>query len=189
MSYFNRNKWWAIAFLLLIALNLAMLGAFWLVRDKGPGRGIDPKSGVVDFLVKELGFDSTQKQKLISLREEHQQKMMGIRKNNREAKDAFFDLLQKPDTPDSVIQKAAKESARYDEEKDIVTFHHFQQIRNLCTETQQRKFDAVIQQVLRMIAPPQTGKPEGPPPHGRPEGMHDGPPPWDDHRGPPPTQQ
>ncbi|MES2328629.1 MAG: hypothetical protein V4539_03435 [Bacteroidota bacterium] len=189
MSYFTRNKGWAIAFLLLIALNVATLATFWLVRERKPGPPPVPRSGVVDFLSNELGFDSVQKQKLVQLDEAHQDKMRDIRKSNRDAKDAFFALLRQHDIPDSVVEKAAKESAKYDSETDVLTFHHFKQVRDLCNETQKKKFDEVIQQVLRMIAPPQ-GKPQGPPPHGG-ESMHDGPPPGDDRRGapPPPPQQ
>lgn len=187
MSYFTRNKTWAIVFLLLIALNVATLATFWLVKERRPGPPPVPQSGVVDFLTKELGFDSAQKSELVKLHESHQEKMREVRKHNRDAKDAFFALLQQHDIADSVIEKAAKESAKYDSETDVLTFHHFQQVRNLCNETQKKKFDSVIQQVLRMIGPPQ-GKPQGPPPH-RGEDMPDGPPPGDDRRGPPPPPQ
>ncbi|MEO7530496.1 MAG: hypothetical protein ABIS69_03765 [Sediminibacterium sp.] len=182
MSYFNRNKWWALAFLLLIALNIATLTAFWLLRDKRPGPMPVAQSGVVEFLSKELGFDSVQKEKLIQLYVAHQEKMQQVRKNNREAKDAFFNLLQKQDTPDSIIEKAAKEAAKYDSETDVLTFHHFQQIRNLCSETQKKKFDSVIQEVLRMIAP-RPGRQQQPPPR-REEGIPDGPPRDDERKDP-----
>lgn len=183
MSYFNRNKWWAIAILLLIVLNVATLTTLWLLKDTRQGPPRNPTSGVVEFLVKELGFDSVQKRELIQLREKHHQKMMEIRRHNRDAKDAFFELLQKQDTPDSVIEKAATESNKYNKETDILTFHHFQQIRNLCNEEQKKKFSKVIEEVLRMIAPP-PGKQQGPP---QKDGERpDGPPPGDDRRGPPP---
>ena len=193
MSYFNRNKGWAIAFLLLIFLNIATLTALWLMKDGRPLPFLkekDPKSGVVDFLVKELGFDSLQKQKLIILRDAHQQKVMGLRKMNREAKDAFFDLLQRSDLPDSVIENGAKNAARFDQELDVLTFQHFREIRNLCTQEQKKKFENVIREVLKMIGTPQGGRPQGPPPPRREGERPDGPPPPDDDRkGPPPPQQ
>lgn len=190
MSYFNRNKWWAITILLLVVMNVATLTTLWLLKDRRPGPPADPKSGVVEFLVKELGFDSLQKQKLIALRGEHQNKMRELRRNNRDAKDAFFALLQQPDTPDSVIEKAAIASTVNDKETDILTFKHFQQIRNLCTAAQKKKFDNVIAEVLRMISPPRQGKQQGPPPPRREGDRQDGPPPGeDDRRGPPPPRE
>lgn len=191
ISYFNRNKWGAIAFISLVILNLATLSAFWIMKDRRIGMGQAPRSGVVDFLIKELGFDSIQKQKLMELRTEHQLKIQELRKNNREAKNAFFDLLPQTEIPDSTLLKTSAASVRFDQETDILTFRHFQQIRNLCTDTQKKKFDSVIKEVLRMSAPQPSGRREGPP-HQR----GDGPPPHregdptqtDDHRPPPPKE-
>jgi hypothetical protein len=115
--------------------------------------------------------------------------MQEVRKNNREAKDAFFCFTYN-NTILFLIQqlkKQLKNQRSMIRKQMYLTFRHFQQVRNLCNETQKKKFDTVIQQVLRMIAPPQ-GKPQGPPPR-RGEGMHDGPPPGDDRREPPPPQQ
>jgi len=186
MNYFTRNKWWAIAFLLLIALNIATLATFWLLKEKNAAPRFDPKQGTADFLVKELGFDSVQKQKLQQLREEHQKQMMDVRKGNREVKDAFFDLLNQPNIADSTVEREVKTSFMYDERAEVLTFRHFQHIRNLCTEEQKKKFDAIIKEVLRMMAPPppQSGGPQGPPP-----GMGDGQPPPGDGKRPPPPQQ
>ncbi|MES2003245.1 MAG: hypothetical protein V4450_01895 [Bacteroidota bacterium] len=189
MSYFNRYKWWGIAFIILVALNIATLSAFWLLKNKRPGPPGDPGSGVVDFMVKELGFDSIQKQKLILLREEHQQKVRDIRRNNHEAKNAFFALLPQTDISDSVLAKAAQAAVVFDRQLDMLTFRHFQEVRKLCSEEQKKKFDNIIQEVLRMAAPPPPGNPQGPPPR-RDGNRPDGPPPGDDKRDlPPPPQQ
>lgn len=188
ISYFNKNKWGTIAFILLVILNMATLAAFWIMKDRRMGMRQEPRFGVVDFLVKELGFDSIQKQKLMGLRDEHQTKIMDLRKNNREAKNAFFNLLPQAEIPDSILMKAAAASVRNDQELDILTFRHFQQIRMLCTDAQKKKFDSVIKEVLRMSAPPPPGRMEAPP-HQRGDGPpphnEGGPPPPDDGRIPP----
>lgn len=183
MSYFNRIKWWGVALILLVLLNLYTLTTLWLLKDSRHRNGALPQTGVVDFLVKELGFDSTQKEQLIKLRDEHQQQMMKIRRNNRDAKNDFFSLLDQQDMTDSALAKAARASVYFDEQADILTFRHFQAIKKLCTESQKQKFDHVIQEVLHMMAPEAPGgNPQGPPPRRRPG---DRPPP-DGHRPPPP---
>ena len=170
MNYFSRNKWGVMAFMFLIALNVATLATFWLLKEKSMAPRLALGSGVSDFLVKELEFDSVQKQKLVQLRENHQQQMMNIRKGNREVKDAFFDLLKQSDIADSTVEKAAKASLMYNERAELLTFRHFQQIRNICTEGQKKKFDDIIKEVLRMMAPsggpppPRDGREEPPPP-------------------------
>lgn len=188
MNYFARNKWAAIIILLLVALNVATLASFWLLRDRPPARGENP-SGAMEFLVKELGFDSVQKQKLLLFKQDHRRKMEEVRRKNKEVKEALFELLKNSDTPDSVIEKAAQASVVYDVQTEIITFKHFQQIRGICTEEQKKKFDAVIEQVLHMLAPrPPGAQPQGPP--RGPGGEHpDGPPPPDGQRPPPPPQQ
>jgi protein CpxP len=186
MSYFTRNKWWAIAFVLLVALNVATLLTFWLVKEKRQGPPPVQQSGIVAFLTKELSFDSLQKQKLVQLLEEQQKNMREIRRNNRGAKDAFFALLKQENIADSAIQNAAKESARYESQMDVLTFKHFQSLRNLCNETQKKKFDSIIQEVLRMIAPPPGGQQRPPPPRGEGPPPHDGPPPGEEGSEPPP---
>jgi periplasmic protein CpxP/Spy len=175
MSYFNRNKWWTIAFLLLVALNIATLSAFWIMRDKRSGPPPAIRGGVTDFLVKELELDSVQKQQLQQLVEEHRRQVRDIRRTNREAKDAFFALLKEPGIDDTTLANAARNATLPDQLMDIYTFRHFQKVRALCNDVQKRKFDAIIQEVLRMSAPPP----------GPPSGGHL--PPVEGHR-PPPAQ-
>lgn len=185
MNYFARNKFLVMAFVVLITLNVATLTTFWLLKEKRTDLPVTPRSGVLDFLVKELQFDSVQKQKLMQLREKHQQQIMDIRKENRELKDAFFELLQQPDIADSAVEKAAQASLVYDVQAEIFTFRHFQQIRSMCSDAQKKKFDAIIKQVLRMMAPPQRGGPQRQPPR-----MEEGPPPpGETRRDPPPPIQ
>ncbi len=175
MSYFNRNKWWAIAFLILVALNIATLAAFWILKDKQEVNQPGMRSGAADFLVKELGFDSVQKQQLQSLILEHRMQVAEVRRNNREAKDSFFSLLKEPNIDDATLAVAVRNATQPDQLMEIHTFRHFQKIRALCTDVQKRKFDTIIHEVLRMNAPPGNG---GPPPFrgdGPPRG--EGPPP------------
>ena len=143
----------------------------------------------MEFLSKELGFDSVQKQKLMLLKQDHQQKIQELRKKNKEVKEALFDLLRNADTPDSAIEKAAQASVVYEVQTEILTFKHFQKIRSLCNEQQKQKFDAVIQQVLRMLAPPRLGaQPQGPPRGPGGERPDEPSLPADGQRPPPPQQ-
>lgn len=188
MNYFARNKWTTIIILLLVALNIATLVSFWLLRE-GPPRRAGNQSGAMEFLIKELGFDSIQKQKLLVFKEDHQKKMREVRSKNREVKEALFDLLKNTNTPDSVIEKAAQASVVYDVQTEIITFKHFQQIRSLCTDEQKKKFDEVIDKVLHMMAPSPAGpQPQGPPRGPRGEHPDGPPPPPPGDRQPPPQQ-
>lgn len=169
MSYFNSRRWLAILVIILVALNIGTVTAFWLLRDK---RGAPPagQGNPTAFLVKELGLDSVQRDKLDLLIAEHRRAVMQLRDENREAKDAFFARLGESSISDSALAVAAREANRPDQEIEVATFRHFQQVRALCNAAQQKKFDEIIQEVLRMNAGgrgPQGGPPpdrDGPPP-------------------------
>lgn len=188
MSYFNRNKWWALAFILLIALNVATLLTFWLVKEKRQGPPPMQASGIVGFLSAELSLDSVQKKQLEQMMEEQQRQMQEIRRNNRDAKDAFFALLKQDTVSDAAIDSASKNASKYDSEMDAMTFRNFRAIRNLCTDAQKQKFDNILHQVLRMMTGP-GGRPQGPPPGREGERPHDGPPPGFEGERPPPPRQ
>lgn len=188
MSYFNRNKWWAVLILLLVALNIATLAAFWLLRDKQAVEKVPSKSPAIEYLVNELGLDSVQKEKLGLLKADHQQKMREIRSRNKAVKDALFSLLKDSTATDSAVAKAARESVVYDVEAELVTFKHFREIRNLCNPEQKKKFDSVIAEVLRMMAPRPGGPNQGPPPErgSLRDNRRDGPPADQNNRPNPP---
>lgn len=169
MSYFNSRRWLAILVIILVALNIGTVTAFWLLRDK---RGAPPpgQGNPTAFLVKELGLDSMQREKLEVLIAQHRSAVMQLRNENREAKDAFFARLGEASISDSALALAAREANLPDQQIEVATFRHFQQVRALCNSTQQKKFDEIIQEVLRMNAGargPQGGPPpdrDGPPP-------------------------
>lgn len=180
MSYFNKNKWWAIGFLLLVVINIATLTTLWVLKDGPPPRGSN--GGAEPFLIKELGLDAQQQEKLYALHRQHEQAVREIRRSDRGARDALFALLQKPNVPDSIISQAAYKVAAFDSQIQIATFHHFQRLRDLCRDDQKEKFAEILQQVLRMMGPKPPGRGEnGPPPRGE-----NGPPPGGEKGQPPP---
>lgn len=176
MNFITKNKWLAVAFVILILLNITTLTVLWWTKKGNQQEGRPPQGGAIAFLVKELKLDSLQQQQLLVFRDEHRSATQEIRKKNREAKEVFFSLLEKEGITDAEIDAAATVSARYDAELAKITFDHFKKIRYICTVEQQKRFDEIIHEVLRMLAGPQGGSP--PPRDGHPPGPHpDGPPP------------
>jgi hypothetical protein len=185
MSNSNKNKWLAIGFVLLIVLNVTTLTALWMMSKHRPFKSEGEHSGSVNFLAKELGFDSIQKQTLQALLAENREKIRQEREKIRDAKDALFSLLQKPDVTDSMVQQASNVAAMHEQEIDRLTFKAFQRVRNMCQKNQQGKFDNMIIDIIHSFGqppPPGEGRHQDPPP---PPGQ-DGPPEERERRGPPP---
>ncbi|HCL05840.1 MAG TPA: hypothetical protein DHW64_07725 [Chitinophagaceae bacterium] len=181
MNFITKNKWFAVAMVMLILLNITTLTVFWWTKKGNQQEERLPQGGAMAFLVRELKLDSAQQQQLLVFRDEHRSATQEIRKKNREAKEVFFSLLEKDGITDIEINEAATVSARYDAELAKITFDHFKKIRSVCNAKQQEKFDEIIHEVLRMLAgpqgpppprdghPPRGPHPDGPPPHERPE--------------------
>ncbi len=190
MNTSTNNRWFTIVILLLLTANIATLAILW-INHKGGGRGDGkmpppPQGQVFEFVTNELKLDSLQKIAYSKLREEHREAQKMIQDSIGKVKDRFFALLQQPNVDDATIQAAAKKASDAESQMELLTFHHFQKVRAICNPEQQKKFDAIIQDVLRRMAPPKNrpGRPgRFPPPPGGPG--NEPPPPGDE---PPPQQ-
>ena len=170
----SKNKILVWAVILLVIANIAVLATIWLTHNKQrPERGTP-----ADYLVKELGLNNEQQNKLRSLAEQHHERSLNIREQIKEARHDLFKLLKEPGVDDSTKKAAADNVAKNLEQLDLLTFDHFKEVRTICTPAQQKKFDEIIEEVLQMIA---SG-----PLRGRP-GMNNGErmPPPGDHMPPP----
>ena len=156
MNYFNKTKWWAIAVIALIVLNAATLTIFWVERksnhdlpQKQENRGV-----TASYLTKELAFDSIQQLQYNQLVLKHRQSTRQIRKEIRNAKDAFFELLSDSSITDDAIKAASKRVSDIEQQLDILTFNHFKEVRTICNAEQKKKFDSIIKNAVQMMAPP-----------------------------------
>ena len=151
----NKILVWAVIFLMIA--NVAVLATIWVMHNKQrPQRGTP-----ADYLVKELGLNDEQENKLQALAKEHHEQSEKIKQQIKAARHDLFKLLQQPDVNDSAKKIAADNVARKLEQLDLLTFDHFKQVRAICTPQQQKKFDEIIEDVLRMIATGQPGPPQG----------------------------
>ena len=206
MNYFNKTKWWAIAVIALIVLNATTLTIFWVERKSN--HDLPPKQenrgATASYLTKELAFDSIQQLQYNQLVLKHRQSTRQIRKEIRNAKDAFFELLSDSSISDDSIKAASKRVSDIEQQLDILTFNHFKEVRTICNAEQKKKFDSIIKNAVQMMAPPpapmlhndslgngnyQSESDMGPdfPPHSR-NGERREPPP-DGQRPPPPPNK
>lgn len=164
MSIFNTNRWMTIVVLLLLAANITTLALLW-TRGAAPATGKPgppQHGGPFEYLSRELSFDQQQREDYAVLRDEHRSKAREMEEDIRQAKDDYFALLKQPSVSDSALVPYLDKITSIERELDLLTFHHFQQVRKICTPQQQQRFDDIIQQALHSM------RPKGPPPGGRP---------------------
>lgn len=172
----NKYKilWAAIVVLLLLNIGLLVWIAFFL-----NGNLAQPKRL---FLETELKFDEKQTDVYRKLRQEHAQQMRTMRDEVKAMKEAYYKDLSVTNIPEDSLRVRANRIETKMGETDIITFRHFQQVRQMCTPAQQKHFDEVILDLIRSIehaGPPRGGPhPDGmPPTDSRPPMQGDMPPP------------
>ena len=164
MSNTTNNRWLTIITLLLLTANIVTLALLWTNKkpDKehfNPPPPPQPGGQVFEFITRELQLDSTQQETYRKLRDEHQSQVRPLQDSIGRAKDSFFDLLKQETVADSLVESASKKIGNLEQQRDIFTFRHFQKLRAICNKEQKIKFDSVIQQALRQMAPPRGSRP------------------------------
>ena len=168
------TKTWQLFTGIMVLCNIGLLVTLWLKPCLPPHdkQFETPR----DIFKKELGFSGGQLENYDKLVKTHREAMDGFRKAGKEQREMFFGMVGKNANPDSVANTIALNQKQI----ELATFKHFEQVRELCSDEQKKKFDNILIDVLNKMKP--QGRP-GPPPPGR----QDGPPPINE--GPNPPQQ
>ena len=173
MTNGKNNSWLYVISGLLITANIVTLAMLWIHKNGHEDKQHFPPAGqdVFSYLSNELKLDKQQQEAYAAMKDAHHEAAQKLQDSIRTTKDALFTLLKQGNVTDDAVMQLGNKEASLNIQLDTLTFHHFQKVRALCNPDQQKKFDNIIQEALRMM-----GRPQGPPagPHG---GPHDGPPP------------
>lgn len=158
-------KFFKIIIVVLLSINIATLAFMWYSNGR---HGRNPRhQDIGAFLSEELHFSEAQQNQFDILKHDHQDKVKDLRDKNRAFHDHFFDMLAKNVSDSIQLNNALDSIVTTQKQIEMVTFYHFKAVRAICTSAQQKKFDEVIDDALRMMSPGQQDPPKGPP-HGPP---------------------
>lgn len=152
----NNTKFLKVVIILLLLINISTIAFMWFNRPH-------PKDNIGDFFAKELHFTDKQKEQFNVLRDEHRQLRESLKELDKEKHDAYFDLLQNATVDSIAIKKAISVLVKIKEKEELGNFSHFQKVRAICDETQKKKFDKIIGEAARMMAPKPPTEGQGPP--------------------------
>jgi Spy/CpxP family protein refolding chaperone len=185
MNYFTKKKWGTLAVILLVVINISAIITIF-VQQHAPGRPPQYQQGnaleaTTHFLKTELQFSDDQVDVFIKLQDdflkENEQYKRAIGNSKRKLYSAL--LLESADTTQNsaTLAEIAKNTIALEKNSYV----YFQEVKNLCTAEQQKKFDMLMGMILRKINPdhrPPDGNdrplppdhknnrpPDGPPPH------------------------
>lgn len=175
MSTLFRNKILSGLVILLLIANITTLIMFWMSMKHKPSR---PQQQAQDFIVKELSMNAEQQKQYNTMVADHRKQSKEINNQIRSYKDSLFNLLNNETATGTEKNTFATKIASLTQQLDLLTFEHFKEVRKICNPEQQKKFDKIIKDVLRMMAAPAPGRGHGGPgPEGPPPGMEGHPPP------------
>ncbi len=165
----------------LLAINTTLLAFLWIGKKQEPAP-IQGGPAVVEKLLSEkLSLTQDQLKQFRILRGEHFMLNQKLLDSLRVQKDVLFSMLGKEETGSPTVDSIMSIIAVIEKKKDGNTFSHFSKVRAILQPGQQKNFDNIINEILRMVAGPQPGNRRPPPFQG------DGPPPGGE-RPPPPGE-
>ena len=160
---------WKWAAGLLALCNIALIATIWLKPEQA---AYDPRRETPrDFVIRNLNLSDSQVKSYDVLIAAHQEAMHRLRRHAMSNRQYIFAGLQ-TNVNDNVTDSLATAIAGTQKEMELITYHHFAQVRALCTADQQPKFDRIIGDVIKKMnsMPPPPGDKNAPP--GRPGDEH-----------------
>lgn len=153
----DNSKFLKIVIVALLLINMATLGFMWSVhfRDGEPHHG---QGDTFMFLTRELKLDAKQRLEYEQLRKQHHEAAEELQHKNKDLHDNLFKLLHTSIIDSLMVDNCTESIAAYQKQLELLTFYHFQKVRAICNPEQQKRFDGVIQDALRMMAPKPPGK-------------------------------
>lgn len=152
----NNNKALLFIIAVLLITNIAVI-IFYFTRPCGrrEDRGFSPGEAMALFLKNDVHFSPEQLQQFDSLRKENRKVLKPLFKNMAAVKDSFYRQISDVSITDSLFNSELDTIAAVQKRLDKAMFHHFRDVRTLCTPEQLPLYDSLVQQLIikRMTHP------------------------------------
>ncbi len=171
MDIFKQKRYLLFVIVLLVILNLATILMLWLNRPPQPmlqreqRRPEQEKMHIQQLLKDQLGFDETQTEQYLKLREEQHEQALLIQNEIQRIKKQMFDEVLKDNPQTTLSDSLLKLSQEKMADLEQLTFRHFLDLKKLCKPGQQDKLKFLIGESFRQNSPAGMNN-DGPPPPG-----------------------
>ena len=148
----DKVKLLTILVVLLLVLNIATIAGIWKLIDPQTLAMLPPPpTGAKEYIISKLDLDEEQQKVFEELRKEHFEQIQNLQEQIRVEKDAMYDLLKSAEPDTTVTFNHIAKIMQSEERLERVTFEHFRKVRAICNTEQQQHFDAIIDQIMRMV--------------------------------------
>lgn len=152
----ENTKFLKVTIVVLLLINIATLLFMWMGRPH-PGGPMPPPPGgpprIAEYLTHELNLSVEQQKKFQELRDENHEQIEELNKKNGRLHHEYFDILGAAQLDSAKMMQLADSMSQCTKQIELLTFNHFRSVRAICDVEQQKKFDVIIQDALRMMAP------------------------------------
>lgn len=141
----SKTKLLTILVIVLVFINIAALSAFFIGGKRG-------HHGPKKMVIHQLDLDQDQIDEYEVLIEKHQSQIKEKQESLKIAKHKLFNLLQKDNynTRDQLIENISQ----IHNEIDRIHFQHFVDLKKICHPDQIKKFNALTDDLARILASP-----------------------------------
>lgn len=151
----NKDNFYRIVIVALLLLNVAMLAYLWSGprSPHGEMRAGPPRP---DELIHErLQLTDRQTEQFDELKHDHHSHMLKLQEQAAGLHEKLYRLLQNP-TPDTAERNNILAQLQHNyQQKELITFNHFQKLRSILTDEQKARFDELVGELNRqLIGPP-----------------------------------
>ena len=147
----NKTKFLSFIIIALLLMNAGTLTVMYL---HAPERGGNSPQEVSRWLTEQLKLNTEQQEQYKVLQDEHRKKMDAIHLQDRDLHDRYFQLLHRETTDSLLVNQLADSIAINRKQTELTTFYDFKKIRSICNTEQQKKFDEIIGEALKMMGRP-----------------------------------
>lgn len=142
----SRIKFWQIAALLLLLLNIGMVT--YMRMAKPPRHREGPKKHIIE----QLNLDSEQVAAYEQLITRHRAAVSAKQQEIHQVKESLYGQLKT--TPAPPADSLAIQIGRLQEKLEHIHYQHFQEIKSLCRSEQLPAFNHLAGDLARYFAPP-----------------------------------
>ena len=173
MNFFTKIRVTSWIIGLLVLLNVLTLGVLWFQQFRRPPGMFPPPGKQAEnsqrFLQRDLNLTEQQAQQFETLRNQYFLKSRTIMQEIHQLRKGITDELFSASPDAQKANKFAEEIGAKQAELERLLFNHFLELKAVCQPEQQKKFQALMRDLLEMMKPPEPPRP--------PEGVRPGEPP------------
>ncbi|MCF7955963.1 MAG: periplasmic heavy metal sensor [Phycisphaerae bacterium] len=162
MDYFTKNKvlFWCV--IVLILLNMASLGSFWIKkRPHGP----PPMPGGQKVMEERLDLSDQQVQQFEQIRDDHFSQTIPLQEEMHKLRLELLEEIFVTTPEEAKIQEILKKLEQRSGQFEVSLLQHFQQLKNVCDQKQTEALKLMLADII------ERGRPRDPRRHlPRPSG-------------------